>query len=101
MSRDTYNVLAERSWVCLTSWNVLHHAAQWNPDIETSANGVTSCGRTGLLSIPGVFTRMGAPRCKQCCRRLNYPLGIGSPKNDDGCRELVEARLLALGGTCI
>lgn len=50
----------------------------------------TACGRTlrGLV-IPGIFTRMGAMRCKQCCRRVGLPEGRGSPKNDNRCREIL------------
>jgi hypothetical protein len=50
----------------------------------------TACGRTmkGLV-IPGIFTRMGAMRCRQCCMRLGFPPGKGSPKNDDRCRRIL------------
>lgn len=48
------------------------------------------CGRTAaFLSIPGIFTRMGAMRCTGCCKALGYPQGKGSPKNDDACRVLL------------
>jgi hypothetical protein len=49
-----------------------------------------ACGRVAEgLWIPGMFTRMGAERCKGCCRALGYPQGKGSPKNDDACRVLL------------
>lgn len=34
--------------------------------------------RTGM---PGILSRMGAPRCKVCCRRLGIPAGDGAPFN--------------------
>ncbi len=93
--KDDEQTIAEWDWMVLASWRVLHHAAEWNPNSDDVAagNGVTSCGRKGWLAVPGVFTRMGAARCKQCCRNLGYPEGVGSPKNDALCRPLVEARL--------
>ncbi len=45
------------------------------------------CGRTVTeLSIPGMFTRMSAQRCEQCCKVTGMPAGQGSPKNDHPCR---------------
>lgn len=49
-----------------------------------------ACGRTAsYLCIPGMMTRMGAERCKDCCRVLGLPEGKGSPKNDDACRAIL------------
>jgi hypothetical protein len=46
-----------------------------------------ACGRAAAcVSIPGMFTRMGAERCKGCCRATGMPQGKGSPKNDEACR---------------
>lgn len=56
-----------------------------------------ACGEVAASAwIPGVFTRMGAERCKGCCRALGYPEGVGSPKNDQACRALLG--LPAAGG---
>lgn len=90
--------LAEWDWVVLPSWGKLHHPAEFS-DLCGESEGVTSCGRRGILVIPGIFTRMGAARCSRCCDKLGYPHGKGSPKNDDRCRPLVETRLGALGLT--
>lgn len=89
--------LGEWVWWVTPTWRTLHAAASIDIDdgYETSGDGVTVCGRRAWLSIPGVFTRMGAPRCKRCCAGLGYPQGVGSPKNDAVCRPLVEARLAA------
>lgn len=52
-----------------------------------------ACGRTAsLVMIPGLGTRLVAPRCTGCCRATGLPRGTGAPKNDDACR-----RLLGLG----
>jgi hypothetical protein len=44
--------------------------------------GTTACGRSGRLDMPGIFSRMGAPRCKQCCKKVGIPAGKGAPAND-------------------
>lgn len=78
--------LWEWDWGIATHGKMLHHAASltFQSDYgETSGEAVTSCGRKLWLMIPGIFTRMGAPRCDKCCDALGYPRGIGSPKNDD------------------
>jgi hypothetical protein len=93
------NELAEWDWVITPTGHVLHHAATLSDpdsfDEQACGPGVTSCGRTADLSIPGVFSRMARPRCQQCCAAVSFPDGIGSPKNDDTCRPLVEQRLAA------
>ena len=49
-----------------------------------------ACGRTAAsLHIPGMFSRMGAPRCSGCCRALGYEPGIGSPRNSGECRKIL------------
>ena len=85
---------AEWDWIVTGRWDKLHAPEDWDdPDYDAyDEHARTACGRTGWFSIPGVFTRMGAPRCKHCCRIRGYPNGDGSPKNDDACRPLVEAR---------
>lgn len=40
------------------------------------------CGRTQMFSVPGVFSRMYAPRCKNCCSALKISPGIGTPLNE-------------------
>lgn len=90
--------LAEWDWVVTGRWDKLHHLAAFDGPEQAATDwggpGRFSCGRRGkFVCIPGVFTRMGAPRCDQCCRKVGYPLGIGSPKNDDACKALVRARL--------
>ena len=49
-----------------------------------------ACGRVAAgVWIPGMFSRMGAERCRGCCAALGYPAGKGSPKNDDACRVIL------------
>lgn len=87
--------LAEWDWVVTSTWAVLHAPREVDDSFGRDAQGmgVTECGVDAWLQIPGVFTRMGAPRCKTCCRVTGFPQGTGSPKNDKACRPLVEARL--------
>ena len=90
-------IYAEYDWVVPASGRgVLHHAqdAEADADDWVLYDVLTSCGRPmeGAY-IPGMLTRMGAKRCSQCCDRLGYPRGIGSPKNDEACRELLRKRI--------
>lgn len=91
--------LAEWDWLYSgTKWLTLHHvpltedqAAQLWDGLD---NLVATCGR--VLSsprIPGWISRMSKNRCQRCCDRIGYPRGVGSPKNDEACRELVKTRL--------
>lgn len=86
-------ILGEWDWWMLPTWSRLHAATEFEYVAWAVGNGTTACGRHGVLTIPGIFTRMDAWRCRQCCRALSYPPGQGSPKNDDACRPLVEQRL--------
>lgn len=94
-----FQEIAEWDWVVTSTWNVLHSIKeidweradeQWGGEVALLACGI----RTNVV-IPGIFARMGAPRCKNCCRATGFPQGIGSPKNDDQCRPLAEARIEA------
>lgn len=92
-----YREVAEWDWVQFVHGDHLHHPAELDHDDwtheEVQGHGRASCGRRGWMMIPGTFSRLGAPRCRQCCAAVGYPPGTGSPKNDDALRPLVEARL--------
>jgi hypothetical protein len=63
---------------------VLHRIARVDVKHDNGAVGVdgaTVCGRAGRLDMPGVCSRIAAPRCKQCCKALGVPLGDGAPYN--------------------
>ena len=45
--------------------------------------GTTLCGRKGSLTMPGIVSRMGLPRCAHCCRLAGIPRGDGAPANSD------------------
>jgi len=61
------------------------------PNVDTwGYDGPSACGLTpGDWHIPGFFTRMSVDRCTACCQKTGLPEGVGSPKNDEACRELV------------
>lgn len=87
-------VLGEWDWWYSQTATVLHSASvECEPGFYAQGNGVTACGRKLWLMIPGFLSRMSLPRCQRCCRALEYPPGIGSPKNDNRCRPLVKKRL--------
>lgn len=66
------------------------HRAEMEQDWVVWSSVRLSCGRlAGGVQIPGVFTRMGADRCKGCCRATGMPEGKGSPKNDKACRAIL------------
>lgn len=88
--------LGEWDWWVLPAWNRLHAAVEFTYGSWPVGAGRTACGRAGLLAIPGIFTRMSAERCAHCCKKLGYPQGVGSPKNDKACRSLIEQRLAEL-----
>lgn len=89
--------LGEWDWWYAPPYNVLHAAeVEYDPREDTAGDGVTACGWKTHLAIPGFLSRMGLRRCFYCCRKLGYPQGIGSPKNDKACRTLVEHRVAAL-----
>lgn len=99
--RERADILEVIEWDWVETWHgrVLHHAAEVHDEFEFDFdhNGevTTTCGRRLWAGIPGLFSRMGAPRCKRCCAKLGWPQGEGSPKNDDALRPLVEAKLRA------
>ena len=47
------------------------------------------CGETFPATLPGMFSRMGAPRCVRCCDVLGITHGKGAPVNDLLCVEVV------------
>jgi len=84
-------------WVTTRSSNRLHHAtltdqqaAVMYDDRSLTGPIKLACGRTvDYVTIPDVFTRIGAQRCHGCCNNLGYPPGKGSPKNNPTCRRLL------------
>lgn len=53
--------------------------------------GVAICGLHARWSIPGVFSRMGLPRCAFCCTRLGIPRGDGTPVNEAWAKRKAES----------
>lgn len=65
--------------------------AEWREEV-TSGPGQAVCGAEGTFRIPGIFSRMGAPRCERCCDLVGIDHGDGAPGNADdleepGCEE--------------
>lgn len=89
-----FRQIGEWDWWVFYDGTVLHAAeVQYDQRLDVGGQGSTACGRRGTLWIPGIFTRMGAQRCKRCCLVVGFPQGTGSPKNDKKCRPLVKRRL--------
>ena len=90
-----WRTTAEWDWVEFPNGEALH-APLWTFSEDEDgchADGFVACRRGGRLWIPGLGARLSAPRCKQCCRAVGIPEGVGSPKNDDALRPFIEARL--------
>lgn len=65
---------------------VLHRIAaiEWDPDYQDQmirGLGITLCGLSGRLHMPGIFSRMGRKCCSKCCRLMSIPEGYGAPFN--------------------
>lgn len=95
--------IAEWDWVLLGYHGETLHAIGSLTNGDTAdddwhGDGDTACGRFGRMVIPGLFSRMGASRCKRCCKVTGMPQGAQSPKNIDECRPIVERRIAALNG---
>lgn len=50
------------------------------------------CGRTLDLAYPGISSRFGMPRCRDCCRVLGIPAGDGTPCNEQGLAARAETQ---------
>lgn len=70
-------------WLVNSQWQLLHRVSsiQWNDGDMTSGQGVTVCGSSWRLTMPGLFSRTGLKRCPKCCRLLSIPQGGGAPFN--------------------
>lgn len=99
-SAEEFISIGKLDWFVSKSWNKLHavrgtdwtgeHRADMEQEWAVLSPVRLACGRVAAsLWIPGMFSRMGAERCKGCCRALGYPTGKGSPKNDDACRVML------------
>jgi hypothetical protein len=70
-------------WLVTGRWTVLHRIASiaWDDDDLIGGDGEAVCGVRGRFRMPGIFSRMGLPRCARCCKRLGVPVGGGAPFN--------------------
>jgi hypothetical protein len=77
----------------------LHRVAaiSFADDDRIWGHGATACGMFAELHMPGIFSRMGAPRCALCCAVVGLPAGNGAPFNA-GLREPNEPILPKLKG---
>jgi hypothetical protein len=81
-----------RRWlVVLETYDLLHRVSSidWNNEstlvvIPVGGEGETLCGQAGILAVPGILSRMGLPRCPECCRLAGVPEGDGAPYNSEG-----------------
>lgn len=75
-----------RRWLVFSkSWGRLHRVSEidYEDDETIGGIGTTLCGRSGYLTMPGLLSRLGLPRCEVCCRLTGVPLGDGAPANED------------------
>ena len=88
--------LVEVDWLIGGRRTVLHHATLTDAQLEVlEEEGFVgpvrlSCRQTaGWVTVPGVLSRLAAPRCLRCCRARGLPRGVGAPRNDGECRVLL------------
>jgi hypothetical protein len=85
-------------WAYGSAGGRLHHVATIDGPIQggiVGVEGTTACGRVGQWFVPGILARMSNDRCKQCCRALKLPEGVGSPKNAECLRPWMYGALYA------
>lgn len=72
-------------WLQFDSGVHLHRVAEirWDDRDRIRGIGTSVCGRFGPMSMPGMLSRLEAPRCRQCCRSLRIEPGAGNPYNSD------------------
>jgi hypothetical protein len=88
------------------NYRVLHRLSvmTWNSDDDPDTGdygvrcctGVAMCGYAtkgdgdrippGWFAMPGIFSRLGLPRCAKCCAKVGLPKGLGTPWNDKELR---------------
>jgi hypothetical protein len=74
------------------SWNRLHAVPgdAVDPNNEDACERLrvdeltltARCGVQAVMAWPGIFSRLGRPRCAHCCRVLGIPPGNGTPGNE-------------------
>jgi len=84
------------SWMVTDTWDVLHYVptiVDWDDNywelhekqFDNDFRWKTLCGIQEILGAPGIFSRMGRPRCEKCCILLGITQGVGCPINDKSC----------------
>jgi hypothetical protein len=70
-------------WLVTPRGSTLHRVSSisWDDGEEIAGYGTTACARFERLSMPGLFGRMSAPRCRLCCLVAGVPTGDGAPFN--------------------
>lgn len=77
--------------------NALMDVGVLEADAEHPAALRMSCGGfPALAAKPGPLDVRSTRRCAGCCTALGYPVGVGSPRVDEGCRVALDAREEAL-----
>ena len=72
----------KRRWIVTRFGHRLHivtpeAAWPWGDEVVTR-QVLTACGHSWLAVIPGILTRIAAPRCRACCRAAGVPDGSGA-----------------------
>lgn len=64
--------------------DVIDEEGRWpDPFLEDpGAEATALCGKASKFYAPGIFTRLHAQRCYECCDALGIPPGFGTPLNE-------------------
>jgi hypothetical protein len=72
-----------KRWLVTPRGSTLHRVSSisWDDEDEIAGFGTTACAKFALLRMPGLLSRMYAPRCRLCCLVAGVPTGDGAPFN--------------------
>lgn len=82
-------VFSNNTWLYSPYGERLHFIAElgevtdfWDvADDYCGVNAKAACGRSAHWQMPGLFSRLGLPRCRKCCKAAGIPCGDGAPYN--------------------
>lgn len=97
IDQQWYKTTAKYDWFMISSGYRLHYARLESSHFTQLENTGYAraiiklyCGiRVRFLYIPGILGRLATPRCVRCCKMFRIPTGVGSPRFDPECREVL------------
>jgi hypothetical protein len=83
LKKTKYEWLADYKAERLHFFAEFSSTESWDTLVDAGSLELTpACGVTARYHAPGVFSRIGMPRCGPCCDVIGLPAGDGCPIND-------------------